>query len=70
MKTMIRISGVVHITDKRVKVILADTGEELWLPRKEAERFGNRVYIPDWLAQRYKQLRHYEPIAEKPMSGV
>jgi len=60
MKTMIRISGVADITDKRVKIILADTGETIWLPRTETERYGNRVYIPDWLARRYKQLRQYE----------
>lgn len=53
MKTMIRISGVEKVTDKRVKVILADSGKELWLPRKCAERFGNRVFIPDWLARKY-----------------
>lgn len=60
MKTMIRISGVAEIQDKRVKVILANTGEQIWLPLKEAERFGNRVYIPDWLARKYKELRNYE----------
>jgi len=54
MKTMIRISGVQEITDKRVKVIVADTGKELWLPIECAERYGDRVFIPDWLARRYK----------------
>ena len=56
MKTAIRISQVIEITDKRVKVILADTGEDLWLPLKCAERFGDRVFIPDWLARRYNKL--------------
>ena len=60
MKTAIRISKVVQITDTRVKVILADTGDELWIPLNQAERYGNRIYIPDWLARKYKQLRHYE----------
>jgi len=57
MKTQIRISEVVEITDKRVKVIMANTGEELWLPLSQAERFGDRVFIPDWLAERYNQLK-------------
>ncbi len=57
MKTAIRISQVVEITDKRVKVILADTGDEIWLPLSESERFGNQVFIPDWLAGKYKQFK-------------
>jgi len=65
MKTAIRISRVIEITDKRVKVIMADTGDELWLPLKEAERFGDRVFIPDWLAKRYKRL--YERPVEKSL---
>ena len=68
MKTAIHISRVMEITDKRVKVILADTGNELWLPLKCAERFGDRVFIPDWLARRYRIL--YECSIEKPMSGM
>lgn len=61
MKTMIRISRVIEITDKRVKVIMADTGKELWLPLKCAERFGDRVFIPTWLAKRFKRL-HERPV--------
>ena len=64
MKTMIRISRVAEITDKRVKVIVADTGKEVWLPLKEAERYGNRVYVPDWLARRYKQFGEETPCAD------
>jgi len=67
MKTAIRISGVIDITDTQVKVVMASTGEEIWLPLSQAERFGNRIFIPDWLARRYKQLRTHESIAEKPM---
>lgn len=68
MKTAIRISEVIEITDKRVKVRLAITGEELWLPLNQVERFGDIVYVPDWLAMRYKKLRHYEHIIKKPLS--
>ncbi len=57
MKTAVKISRVVAVTDKRVCVRVADTGEELWLPLSQAERFGDRVFIPDWLARRYRQLR-------------
>ena len=60
MKTAIRISEVIEITDKRVKVKLAKTGEKLWFPITETERYGSWIYIPDWLARRYKKLRHYE----------
>ena len=68
MKTAIRISKVIEITNKRVKVILADTGDELWLPLSQAERFGDRIFIPDWLARRYK--RYYEHTIEKPVPGM
>jgi len=69
MKTLIRISGVTKITDRRIRVVLAETGEEIWLPACCAERYGDRVYIPDWLARRYKQLRSYEHTA-KPMPDM
>lgn len=67
MKTAIRISRVVEITDKRVKVILAESGKEIWLPLSQAERFGDRVFIPDWLARRYRQLsgEHHARIDRK-----
>ena len=50
---MIRISGIHQVVEKRVEVILADTGEKIWLPISEAERYGNRVFIPMWLARKY-----------------
>lgn len=56
-KTLIKISGVKEINEKRILVTLKETGEELWLPLSQAERFGDRVFIPDWLAERYNQLK-------------
>jgi len=64
MKTAVRISRVVAVTDRRVCVRMADTGEELWLPLSQAERFGDRVFIPDWLARRYRQFSNNENCGE------
>ena len=52
-KVMLRISGIHQVEEKRVEVILADTGDKIWLPISEAERFGTRVFIPLWLARKY-----------------
>jgi hypothetical protein len=53
-KVMIRIAGINQITEHRVEVILKDTGEKIWLPIGQAERFGDRVFIPAWLGRKYK----------------
>ena len=50
---MIRITGIRQVTGKRVEVILQDTGDRIWLPISQAERFGSRVFIPKWLARKY-----------------
>ena len=55
-KVMVRIAGVHQITDSRVEVVLKGTGDKIWLPISQAERFGNRVFIPLWLARKYKGL--------------
>ena len=52
-KVMIRITGIRQVTGKRVEVILQDTGDRIWLPISQAERFGSRVFIPKWLARKY-----------------
>ena len=57
-KTMIVISEVKKMTGKRVLVGLPKKDrkgrDELWLPLSQAERFGNRVFIPTWLSKRMK----------------
>ena len=50
-KTPIEISGVKEITETRVLIILKDN-TEIWLPRSQAERFKNQVFIPTWLANK------------------
>jgi len=50
-KTLIKISEIKMITEKRVLVI-RDTGDELWLPISQAERFGSRAFIPTWPARK------------------
>ena len=52
-KVMIRIAGVKAIEEKRVLVTLADTGKDMYFPIDESERYGNRLYIPLWLAEKY-----------------
>ena len=51
MKTRIKIIKVKAIADKTVTVIRKN-GEELRLPISQAERYGNRIFIPTWLAQK------------------
>lgn len=50
-KTVIRIKNVEGIVGKRVKVILPDNSE-LLLPISQAERYGDRIFIPTWLAEK------------------
>lgn len=52
-KIMIKISGVKAVEKNRVLVTLAATGRDCYFPIHQAERFGNRLYIPAWLAKRY-----------------
>jgi hypothetical protein len=51
-KVLILIKGISQITNKRVEIILEDD-RKIWLPIDESERFGNRVYVPKWLAKKY-----------------
>ena len=61
-KIFIQISEVRDVTDKRVCVVLKETGEELQLPISQVERYQDRVYIPTWLARKLskynKHFRH------------
>jgi len=51
MKTSIKIIKVKEIAENTVTVI-KENGDELKLPISQTERFGNRVFIPTWLAQK------------------
>ena len=46
------IKEVVRVTGKAVLVIEENTNKALWLPLEQSERYGNRVFIPDWLYER------------------
>lgn len=52
-KILVKINGVKAIEEKRVLVTLADTGQDVYFPIDESERFGNRLFIPLWLAKKY-----------------
>jgi len=50
-KTLIKITKIKEITDSQVLVV-TESGADLKLPLSQVERFGNRVFIPTWLAER------------------
>lgn len=63
-KACIPISGVKDVTERGVKVVDADTGKDLCLPRKHAELYHGRVFIPVWLFNKIKGVRSPTPRIE------
>lgn len=54
-KIPITIDCVLEVTNKQAKVKLPD-GKTFWITISEAERYGNKIFIPAWY---YKKLQKY-----------
>lgn len=51
-KTCIEISEVIEVTETQVAVVVKKTGKVLVVPISLAEKYGNRLYIPGWFANK------------------
>jgi len=48
----LEITDILKTTERTIQVMLKNTGKPVWIRRDMAQIFGNRMFVPFWLAQK------------------